>query len=407
MRKPSRLCSALLSVILLARYLQPEQYGIYNYALAYTSFFVAVSNLGSNQIFTRDLVTDQSHSREIVSTAIALRLFSGTLFSILASTTAFILFKDRTVQLLVAMFSLQMVFRASEAIECFFQSRMEYKHITYSKILASGISTALVAIAVMRKQSIFSLAAASSFEFLVTLSFLSATYVKQKHAFGISYISFSRLQAALVDSWPLILSSIAITIYMRVDQLMISSMSGNSELGLYSAAVQLTEAFYLIPIALVNSTFPKIVRLRKDNEKEFYTSLQSLYNKVSLTSYASVLFVSIFSERLLSILYGENYIGAVPVLRVLIWSAVFVALGVARSSFMVAMNWTKIQLVTVVIASTINVILNYALIPEYGGLGAAIATALSQWFAVHGACLLFKPLRRTGKMITRSLVFIG
>ncbi|MGB7249424.1 MAG: oligosaccharide flippase family protein, partial [Phormidesmis sp.] len=69
LEKIIRLGSAIVSGILLARYLQPEQYGIYNYALAFTSFFATVSNLGSNQIFTRDLVKEPEQYQEIISTA--------------------------------------------------------------------------------------------------------------------------------------------------------------------------------------------------------------------------------------------------------------------------------------------------------------------------------------------------
>ena len=45
------------------------------------------------------------------------------------------------------------------------------------------------------------------------------------------------------------------------------------------------------------------------------------------------------------------------------------------------------------------------LIPRPGGVGAAIASSVACWLAVHGACFLYPPLRRTGRMLTRALVF--
>ncbi|MGI8935908.1 MAG: flippase, partial [Phormidesmis sp.] len=239
--KVVRLCLALISGILIARYLQPEQYGVYNYALAFISFFAAVSNLGSNQIVVKDLVQEPEHRQEIVSTAIALRLFSGISLSILASGISLVFIEDKTVQILVIIFSLQMIFRASEAIEFFFQSRMEFKWIACARNLAAGVATVLLVLAIIKDQSIFVLAVISSVEFLASLLFLSAIYIKQNHFFSLAHISLSRLKSILRASWPLIFSGIAITVYMRVDQLMISSMSGNAELGLYSAVVRLTE----------------------------------------------------------------------------------------------------------------------------------------------------------------------
>ena len=292
-----RLCLALISGILIARYLQPEQYGVYNYALAFISFFVAVSNLGSNQIVVKDLVQEPEHRQEIVSTAIALRLFSGISLAALASGISLVFIEDKTVQILIIIFSLQMIFRASEAIEFFFQSIMEFKWISFARNLAASVATVLIVLAIIKDQSIFVLAIVSSVEFLASLLFLSAFYIKQNYFLDFAFVSFSRLKSILRDSWPLIFSGIAITVYMRVDQLMISSMSGNAELGLYSAVVRLTEAFCLIPLAFIQSTFPKLIRLEEEDGQEFYSALQSLYNKISLMGYVSALFVFLFSKR--------------------------------------------------------------------------------------------------------------
>jgi Na+-driven multidrug efflux pump len=45
------------------------------------------------------------------------------------------------------------------------------------------------------------------------------------------------------------------------------------------------------------------------------------------------------------------------------------------------------------------------LIPRFGALGAAIASAVAYWFAVHGVCFLYRPLRHTGAMLTSALLY--
>jgi O-antigen/teichoic acid export membrane protein len=67
----------------------------------------------------------------------------------------------------------------------------------------------------------------------------------------------------LKDSWPLLLSSIAISIYMRIDQVMIKNMLGDREVGLYSAAMRLVEVWYFIPMIITQSVFPAIVNAKK------------------------------------------------------------------------------------------------------------------------------------------------
>ena len=405
--KAFRLCSALVSGILIARYLQPEQYGVYNYAIAFVSFFVTVSHLSANQIFVRELVKQPGHGQEIVSSALFLRILSSILSTVLAIATSFIFIPEPRVRLLVVIFSFQMIFRSSEVIECFFQSRSEYKHITLPKSVSSIASTLFVVILIVRRESIFALATAYSAEFLMSSAALVTVYLRQKQILSISSISLIRIKNVLTDSWPLILSGIAITVYMRIDQIMINNIVGSTELGLYSAAVQLTEAFCIIPIAFVKSSFPKIVQLKEENEDKFHESLQNLYNKVSLMSYASIVFVSLFSGEILNTLYGTAYDEIAPTLTLLIWSVLFVTLGTARGTFMISMNLTSVYLQIVLTASIINIFLNYFLIPIYGALGAAIATVFSHWVSTHGSCFLFRPLRRTGSMLTKSLLFLS
>ncbi len=92
-------------------------------------------------------------------------------------------------------------------------------------------------------------------------------------------------------------------------------------------------------------------------------------------------------------------------LTLLIWSNIFYSLEIARSSFLTTMNWTRLYLVTVVLGCLVNIVLNAWLIPLYGGMGAVIASIVAYWFAAHGSCFLFKPLHRTGAMLTKALVY--
>jgi O-antigen/teichoic acid export membrane protein len=92
-------------------------------------------------------------------------------------------------------------------------------------------------------------------------------------------------------------------------------------------------------------------------------------------------------------------------LIVLTWASLFMNLEYARSAFLNTMNLNRIYLIAVVAGGILNVILNLILIPRYGGMGAAIASLIAYWFAAHGACFFFKPLFKTGKMLTRAILY--
>jgi O-antigen/teichoic acid export membrane protein len=209
----------------------------------------------------------------------------------------------------------------------------------------------------------------------------------------------------LSDSWPLIFSSIVIMIYMRIDQIMIGDMIGNEEVGIYSSAVRLAEAWYFIPGTIVASVFPSIVKAKETSEDLFYSRFKNNFIFIAFLGYLVAIPTTFIAPWLITSLYGSAYAKAGPMLSLLIWAGLFVNLGIARSSFLTAMNWTRVHFMTVFLGCVINIALNLALIPRYGGMGAVIASCVAYWFAVHGACIVYKPLHETGHMLTKAMAY--
>jgi O-antigen/teichoic acid export membrane protein len=160
-----------------------------------------------------------------------------------------------------------------------------------------------------------------------------------------------------------------------------------------------------IPMAIYWSVLPAIVEAKGMSEDVLYGRLQQLYNLMALSAYAVAIPISFLSGWLVSALFGEAYMRAGVMLAVLIWANVFTNLEVARSAFLSTMNWTRVHLLAVSLGAVLNIMLNYLLIPVYGGNGAVVASLVSYWFAAHGTCFLFKPLFRTGTMMTRAMLY--
>jgi O-antigen/teichoic acid export membrane protein len=209
----------------------------------------------------------------------------------------------------------------------------------------------------------------------------------------------------LRDSWPLVFSALLTMVYLRIDQVMLGNMAGSRELGNYSVAVQISEVWYFIPLVIVSSSFPAFVKVETVSEELFYAHMQKLYNVMVLYSYMVALPVSFFSREIIGILFSSAYMDAGPLLTILVWTGVFTSLGAARNVLILAKNWTRLNLVSVALGSAMNVLLNILLIPKYGAMGAVAATFVSYWFAVHGACFLIQPLRKTGWMMTKAMLY--
>lgn len=185
---------------------------------------------------------------------------------------------------------------------------------------------------------------------------------------------------------------------------MLGELTGDGEVGVYAVAVRLAEVWYFVPAALYWSLFPGIAAARGNDEGLFFERLQKFYNVAAAAGYLVALPTALLAHWLVPLLFGGDYAGAGTMLAVLIWGNLFSGLEMARSGFLTAMNWTRLYLVTASLGCLLNIALNWLLIPKFGGMGAAAASVVSYWFAAHGSCFLFKPLWKTGGMLTRAIV---
>jgi O-antigen/teichoic acid export membrane protein len=173
----------------------------------------------------------------------------------------------------------------------------------------------------------------------------------------------------------------------------------------YSAAIRLAEVWYFIPTAVYWSVLPSIVEAKAKNETLFYERLQKLYNLMVLMDYVVAVPVTFLGEWLVTFLFGEAYARAGLMLSVLIWANVFWNLEIARNAFLTTMNWTRVYFVMVSLGCVLNIVLNYYLIPLFGGMGAVIASVISYWFAAHGSCFVYRPLFSTGLMMSKAIIY--
>jgi O-antigen/teichoic acid export membrane protein len=327
-----------------------------------------------------------------------------TLFLVIASISL-IRPQDELARWLVLIAAAGMIFNAFDTIDFWFQSKVQSKYSIYAKNSAFLILSAVKVSLILAKAPLVAFACAGLAEIVIGSAGMLVTYRISGHHVRCWKSNVPRAIGMLKDSWPLVLSGVAIMIYMRIDQVMIGEMAGDKEVGVYSVAVQLVEAWYFLPGIIISSVFPSIVEAKAMSDTVFYERLQKLYNFLALMAYVVAIPVTFLAGWVVKILFGVPYAKAGPMLAVLIWSILFTNLGMARSVFLTTMNWTKVHFVSVALGCIINVILNYILIPLYGGMGAVIASCVAYWFAAHGVCFFYKPLFKTGTMLTKAIFY--
>lgn len=374
-----RIVAGLFVGIYVARYLGPEQFGVYSYALAFVALFGAIARLGLDGIVVRDLVNHPQERDVYLGTAFWLKLIGALLTLGLLAIAVKFTGNDATTNLYIFIIASGLIFQSFDVVDFHFQSKVLSKYVSIAKLIQLALSSILKLYFIFIQADLFWFVMVSLIDQVSLAISLTFAYWRQKIGSFFGHFNLGAAKTMLRNAWPLILSGIAISLYMRIDQIMIKEMLGMQEVGLYSAAVKLSEAWYFVPGIITASLFPAIVNARKVSQALYHQRLQRLCTLMTWLAIAVALPMTFLSEWLVSLLYGHHYQGGGSVLAIHIWGAVFAFFGVASGvSFMVE-NSTKKSLYRTALGAVSNVLLNLALIPRYGINGAAMATVLSQF----------------------------
>jgi PST family polysaccharide transporter len=402
--KFSRLGVGLFVSVWVARYLGPEQFGAFNFAVAFVALFGAFATLGLDRIVVRDLVRKPEIKHEILSSAFILKLCGGVVAFFISLLAIFLMRPaESQTHWMVGIIAAGMIFQSFDTIDFWFQSQVK------SKFTALARNGAFVILAVVRVFLILYKAPLSAFawavlaEIILGAAGLAIFYLRQQTIF-IWYPKFYTARSLVKESWPLILSGLAIMIYMRIDQIMLAQMIGNTGVGIYSAALRFSEIWYFIPIVIVNSVMPSLTKSRSESKEKYLLHLQLLFKNLVRIAYVIAFPMTFISSLLIISIYGSEYSGAGQVLAIHIWSAVFVFIGVGMSPWIINEGMIRYSLIQTVGGALFNIFLNIFLIPIYGAVGAAISTLISQMIASFVSNIIPKKQRIIFKMQLHALL---
>lgn len=379
----------------IARYLGPEQFGLLNFASAFVGLFSAIAVMGLHGIVVRDVVRNPEGARETLGTAAMLQLVGGFVsYFLILAVIAYLRPDDTMARSVVAILGSMMLLKSSEIAVYWFESQVQSKYTVWVQNSVFLIFAAVKVILILQEAPIIAFVWAMLGEGVLVAVILLLVLEKRGQALSSLRPSASRAQTLLKDSWPLILSAIAVTIYMKIDQIMLGQMIGDEAVGIYTAATRISEVWYFIPMAIVASVFPAILEAKKRSEEQYYARLQKLYDLMVMVSIAVALPMTFLATPIVTVLFGEAYQAAGTVLAIHIWASVFVFLGVASGKWFLAENRQILSMQRTLLGAVTNIALNLWWIPLYGVVGAASATVISYAIAAFISDLVCKETRQ-------------
>ncbi|WP_429070820.1 flippase [Aeromonas veronii] len=373
-----RLLLGLLVSAWVARYLGPAQYGELAYVLAYLAFFQAVAVLGMDGIIVRDIAKDKTNAGEILGTAFILRLSAGLCCWLIAIASMgwFNGWQDRSVYI-TALAGASLIYQAADTIDLWFQSQSQSRRTVIAKLLAYIIANGLRILLILNQAPLLAFAVVMSIEFL--LAALALAYAYRKFTCQQPWQLFKTQAVRLLqESWPFILSGLSITVYMRIDQIMIKEMLGETELGIYAAVLPLAMLWTFIPMTLSVSLAPMVARAKQQSEQAYWACLSNIFRGFALLGWLICVPVAMVSSYVVELLFGSEYASGSLVLTIVVFTNLFINMGVAQSLWILNEGKSKISLYKTIVGAVVCLIGNLILIPQLGIIGAAISAVLAQ-----------------------------
>lgn len=387
--------SMLLSLIvgaLSARYLGPSNYGLISYGTSLVNLFVSVCRLGMDGVVINEMVKKKEKTGDYLGAVLVMRTVTSIISIVCMAVIIRVIEPENSVLHVVTLLqAIALAFRIYEVFNYWFQAELKSKYYVIASVVGLTV-TSIWRISLLHfGASVEWFAASSSIQAGVVLIITVCVFRK---------ISSVKLGCKLEDmryllgmSHHFILSTLAITLYMQTDKIMLGKMANEEMVGYYTPAMTIAALWEFVPEAITNSARPLIMEKRKNDYDGYIKQLQMLFLGVTLMALVVGIGITVLGRLAIMILYGEDYLPAVPVLMILIWSTGFAQIGTARSVWIVAENKNAYQKYMVILGALLNIVLNLVGITLWGMIGAAVATIISQVFVQFVAPLFFKPVR--------------
>ncbi|ASZ20027.1 flippase [Bacillus cereus] len=401
-----QLILGLIVGIWTARYLGPSNYGILNYGASFVAFFSVICSLGLENVIIKYFVDYPKKNNVILFSAITIR-FVVSIISILVMyfIVSITHYNEKLIIAVIMLQSLALIFNSLDTIDYWFQSRLMSMYVVIAKSIARLFASIWKVYLLVSGASLQFFALSGAIEAMVVGIILLIIYFKKNSI----HVSFSRYYSKelILNSYHFILSGLLVTLFTQMDRIMLGNLIGQESVGVYSVASTIATLWYFVPLAVINSSRPIILKKRQVSIPEYQLSLKRLYSFIFWLGVLVALFITLLSNVIIKSLYGQQYIEAAIPLAILIWASVFSLLGTARNIWIVSEGVNKYTKYYFLIGMFVNFVLNYIFINLFGVVGSAIATLIAQITTTIIAPMFFKKTKGSTYLMSQALILRG
>ncbi|MDR2545865.1 MAG: flippase [Methanobrevibacter sp.] len=360
---------------LYARYLGVADFGVINFAIATMSVATIFMDVGMSTYIVRDISRNEKLTNKYLGNMVPLKIFlsSSTVLCIILILK--VMNYPNIVILISLIFGIQTaIMNMNGLFYGVFQAFRKMKYQAFGSIINSTFLLSFVVIAIELDLGIVSIALA----YLVSIA-ITAIYLAKSIRIvnvGIQF-DFKFWVETMKKAAPFGLTALFSSIFFTTDQVMLGSISGDYALGVYSAAYRILTVFITIYTMYTVAIFPLMSNLYKNSDNILKITYEKSVKYLLGLVLPICVGISFYSNDIVVLIFGKDYIVVGSVLQLLIWNLVFTFMNGISDSLLNSTNHEVGVTKRTAIAGVFNFALNLIVISKFSYYGATISTLIS------------------------------
>lgn len=363
----------------MAGYLGVKNLGILNTALSLTVLIGLLGDLGLSSLMTREISRNLSLAPKYLGNILLIKvLLAVVTFGAVVIVANILGYSEQATRVIYIITLSTIATNFTQVFYSIFQAfeRLEFQSL--GVILNSVLMTIGIIYSVYQKLDLIHFAyiyfitnsIIFSYSFFVCLRKLTSLDLK---------IDWIFLKQVISESMPFWLNSVFVLIYFKVDMVMLSIMSGDAAVGLYSASYRLIDALGFIPIVLMSTMYPIFSKFYISSRDSLEFAFKKSFKLLTIIAIPIGIGTTILAERIILFIYRDvQYAPSAAALQILIWASVLSFINYTPSTYFSSTNRQRALMIFTCIGAVLNIFLNFMLIPRFSYDGAAIATVCSE-----------------------------
>ncbi|MGL4861779.1 MAG: flippase [Cetobacterium sp.] len=369
----------LLTMPYIARVLGSENLGNIEYVNSIISYFLLFTALGIPNYGIREVAKVRDNKKLLNQTVIEL-LVILLITTIIGYFIFFILlnsFEDLSRQKLLFLIMGTNIIFSNIGVEWFYQGIENQLYITIRFIIIRSLSLILLFLFVKKPDDYYIY---GGILVLIGSGSNIFNFINLRKYINIRNIEKLNLKRHIKPVLTIFSATLASSIYLQLDSVMIGSMVGTEYVAFYSIANKLVRLILVLVTALGIVMIPRLSKCLKEDNIEGYKSYANISLKYILfIAVPSTVVIFLLSKEIILIMAGEAFIESILTIQIV--SPIILIFGLAYFigfQVLYPYNLEKYYTYAVTLAAVMNFVFNYIFIPKYAQNGAAVGTIIAE-----------------------------